>query len=107
MKLLKVIFVAIFVVAAAHLAAAAECGATVPEHPASDAHASADHGKHELTLHPVQIGRIVALALIAFAQVAMRNPKAIPDGKQNFWEWLVESLYKFIENIIGHQLATK
>jgi F-type H+-transporting ATPase subunit a len=121
MKLLKVIFVAIFVVAAAHLAAAAEGGATVPEHPASDAHASADHGKHELTLHPVEIGRIgalpitnsmivtwiVALALIAFAQVAMRNPKAIPDGKQNFWEWLVESLYKFIENIIGHQLATK
>jgi len=50
---------------------------------------------------------IVALALIVFAQIATRNIKRIPDGAQNFWEFLVESLYKFLENIIGHALVKK
>src|SRR5258705_4163920 len=39
----------------------------------------------------------VALGLIIFAQVATRRMKRIPYGAQNFWEWLVESLSKFLE----------
>ena len=31
----------------------------------------------------------------------MRNVKPVPSGAQNFWEWLVESLYNFLESIIG------
>src|SRR5438128_6566193 len=50
---------------------------------------------------------IVALAVILFAQIATRNIKTVPTGAQNFWEWLVESLYNFLENIIGHQLVKK
>src|SRR5262249_44094355 len=44
---------------------------------------------------------VVALALIVFAQVATRHMKRVPDGAQNFWEWLVESLSGFLEGIIG------
>src|SRR4030095_11222277 len=29
---------------------------------------------------------VVAIGLIIFARVAMKNTKEIPDGKQNFWE---------------------
>src|SRR5882724_1978390 len=50
---------------------------------------------------------IVALGLIVFAQVSMKQVKTIPAGAQNFWEWLVESLYNFLEGIIGHQLVRK
>ena len=50
---------------------------------------------------------IVAISLIIFAQIATRNIKRIPEGAQNFWEWLVESLYLFLEGIIGHDLVKK
>jgi F-type H+-transporting ATPase subunit a len=50
---------------------------------------------------------LVAAGIIAFAQSATRNIKAVPDGKQNFWEWLVESLYNFLESIIGRDLVRK
>ena len=50
---------------------------------------------------------IVALGIIAFAQVATRNLKAVPSGVQNFWEWLVESLYEFLEGILGQELVKK
>jgi F-type H+-transporting ATPase subunit a len=50
---------------------------------------------------------IVAVVLIVFAQVATRSIQAIPSGAQNFWEWLVESLYGFLEGIIGHKLVQK
>ena len=44
---------------------------------------------------------IVAASIIIFAQVATRRVKPIPSGIQNFWEWLVEGLHNFLENIIG------
>ena len=50
---------------------------------------------------------IVAAAVIAFAQIATRNIKTIPTGVQNFWEWLVESLYNFLEGIVGRELVRK
>jgi F-type H+-transporting ATPase subunit a len=50
---------------------------------------------------------IVALAVILFAQIATRNIKTVPTGAQNFWEWLVEGLYNFLESIIGHELVKK
>src|SRR6266545_3082782 len=80
-------------------------------------------GQHEpaLSLKPVplvQFGKfaitnsmlvtwIVAAGIIVFAQIATRNIKPIPSGIQNFWEWLVESLHNFLENIIGHELVRK
>jgi F-type H+-transporting ATPase subunit a len=50
---------------------------------------------------------IVALCLIVFAQFATRNMKQVPDGAQNFLEWLVEGLYKFIEGILGPHLTER
>jgi F-type H+-transporting ATPase subunit a len=50
---------------------------------------------------------VVALFIIIFAQVATRNIKAVPEGAQNFWEWLVEGLHNFLEGIIGHELVKK
>ncbi len=50
---------------------------------------------------------VVALGIIIFARRATAQMKEIPEGKQNFWEWLVESLHDFLENIIGHDLVKK
>ncbi|MDQ6914086.1 MAG: F0F1 ATP synthase subunit A [Verrucomicrobiota bacterium] len=50
---------------------------------------------------------IVAAAIIIFAQAATRRIKAVPSGAQNFWEWLVESLYNFLESIIGSKLVKR
>lgn len=50
---------------------------------------------------------IVAIGLIIFAQSATRNIKAVPEGAQNFCEWLVSGLYGFLEDIIGHDLVKK
>ena len=48
---------------------------------------------------------IVALGIIAFAQVATRSMKGVPDGAQNFFEWVVESLYGLLEGILGPHLV--
>jgi F-type H+-transporting ATPase subunit a len=50
---------------------------------------------------------IVALSLIVFAQFATRNMRQVPVGAQNFMEWLVEGLYKFMVGIIGPHLAER
>src|SRR6266576_1347560 len=50
---------------------------------------------------------IVAAGIIVFAQLATRKIQVIPSGAQNFWEWLVESLYNFLESIIGRELVRK
>ena len=49
----------------------------------------------------------IAVGLIVFAQLATRNMTPIPDGAQNFWEWLVEGLYSFLEGIIGSHLVQR
>jgi F-type H+-transporting ATPase subunit a len=49
----------------------------------------------------------VALLLIIGAQMATRNIKDVPEGAQNFWEWLVEGLYNLLEGIIGYELTKK
>src|SRR5436190_775528 len=81
----------------------------------------AEHAEEGLPASAVEIGHIgsfpitnsmvvtwiVALGLIIFAQIATRNMKEIPSGAQNFWEWMVESLYNFLEGIIGHDLVKK
>jgi F-type H+-transporting ATPase subunit a len=50
---------------------------------------------------------IVAVGLIVFAQRATRTMKQVPDGAQNFVEWLVESLYTFLEGILGAHLVRR
>ena len=76
---------------------------------------------HGLPLHAVEIGHLgplpitnsmvvtwlAAIALILFARVATRRMQAVPSGAQNFWEWIVEGLYEFLEGILGSQLVKK
>ncbi|HAB18658.1 MAG TPA: F0F1 ATP synthase subunit A [Verrucomicrobiota bacterium] len=50
---------------------------------------------------------IVGIAIIVFARRALRNPQLVPKGAQNFWEFLVEGLYEFLEGIIGAHLVKK
>ena len=50
---------------------------------------------------------IVAAGIIIFAQIAIRCVRPIPSGAQNFWEWMVEGLHTFLENIIGRDLVAK
>lgn len=50
---------------------------------------------------------IAALSIILFARLATLKMKEIPDGAQNFWELIVESLLGFVEGIVGPKLAKK
>lgn len=50
---------------------------------------------------------IVAAVIIGFAQMATRHVQPVPSGSQNFWEWIVEGLHNFLENIIGRDLVRK
>jgi F-type H+-transporting ATPase subunit a len=50
---------------------------------------------------------IVAVGLIIFARVATRDMKDVPAGAQNLFEWLVASLYDFLERIIGPRLVKR
>ncbi len=100
-------------------ALAAEHGTAPADEGAIGAQAVAEH--HELPLHAVDVFNLggfrvtnsmiacwlVALGLIVFAQISTRNIRAVPSGAQNFWEWLVESLYNFLEGIVGSDLVKK
>jgi F-type H+-transporting ATPase subunit a len=77
--------------------------------------------EHGLTQEAVELGRlfglpitnsmivtwITALGLIVFARFAIRNAKLVPEGAQNFWEWLVEGLHNFLDGVIGGQLVKR
>jgi len=118
MRLLGIILVWLSLVSAPLLVRCAEvpeAGAATPE---AAGHGAAEHG---LPQSAVEIGHlgplpitnsmlvtwIVAIGLIVFAQIATRRMKEIPDGIQNFWEWMVESLHNFLEGIIGHHLVNR
>ena len=76
---------------------------------------------HELSQKAVEIARvfgfpitnsmlvswIAALFLIIFAQLATRKMAQIPSGAQNFLEWLIESLYNFLEGLLGKHLVER
>ena len=81
---------------------AAEGEPAVPLKPAELVHI----GKFAIT-NSMLLTWVVAAGIIVFAQLATRKIKPIPSGAQNFWEWLVESLYNFLESIIGRDLVRK
>ena len=77
--------------------------------------------EHGLSQKAVEIGRpfgfpitnsmvvtwIVTLGLVLFAQMATRRMQQVPDGTQNFLEWLVEGLHRFLEGIMGRRLVDR
>jgi F-type H+-transporting ATPase subunit a len=44
---------------------------------------------------------IATLVIIVVVQIAMRSPKLVPSGLQNFIEWIVELMSDFVEGITG------
>jgi F-type H+-transporting ATPase subunit a len=50
---------------------------------------------------------VVAVLIVLFARQATGTMKQVPDGAQNFWEWLVEGLYRFLGNLIGPHLVDR
>jgi len=66
-----------------------------------------DFGKGFGITNSMLVTWIVAAAIIVFAQVATRRVQPIPSGAQNFWEFIVEGLRNFLENIIGRDLVRK
>src|SRR5215831_6831623 len=85
---------------------AAEAGATQHEGVSLKPQLLVEFGGFGIT-NSMLVTWIVAAAIIILAQTAMRNPKPIPGFRQNFWEWLVEGLHNFLENIIGRDLVRK
>ena len=104
------------------LAADSFLTATAASKPAqSTSEQASEPQEHGLSAKPVEIARpfnfpitnsmlvswLVAIGLIVFAQFATRKMKQVPTGAQNFMEWLVEALYKFLVGIIGPHLAER
>jgi F-type H+-transporting ATPase subunit a len=50
---------------------------------------------------------VVALGLIVFARFATRDMQQVPEGAQNFLEWLVAWLYGLLEGLMGRHLADR
>src|SRR5437899_8986013 len=116
MRLFRIILMVMVLAGFAPVAFAAEAIAVPAE--TKQAAAEEHHGLDTKAQDVVTIGQfhitnsmlvtwVVALGVIIFAQIATRNMKAVPEGAQNFWEWMVESLYDFLESILGPDLVKK
>lgn len=53
------------------------------------------------------VAAITTVLLIAFVQIAMRNPKLVPTGMQNFTEWVVEMLSNLLEKTLGYKMMVR
>ena len=97
----------------------AGAGFATPAFAAEEEHAT--HEKHGIPLKPdilfhvgplavtnsMVVTWVVAAGILVCAQLATRKIKPVPTGLQNFWEWMVESLYNFLENMIGRDMVKK
>ena len=91
---------------AAALAASGASPAAFAEHGSPQSAQSLGH-KGGFVTNSMLVTWIVAVGVILFARFATRKIQEVPSGAQNFWEWLVEGLYGFLESIIGPGLVKK
>ena len=128
MRLLKIILASVLFVALPTILFAQEhavavgpgvhaTGEAVAAHGAEAAHAE-HHGLPSYAVKVFSIGPVVitnsmvvtilvTLGIVFFAQMVSRNVQAIPSGLQNFAEWMVESMYNVLEEILGDKLVKK
>lgn len=102
--LLKLMAVAVF------LYASEAWGAEAGAHGGGGEHglpASAVSLRGGFLTNSMLVSWMVAAAVIVFARMATRRIQEVPSGAQNFVEWLVESLYEFLEGIIGSDLIKR
>ncbi|MFH1894535.1 MAG: F0F1 ATP synthase subunit A [Patescibacteria group bacterium] len=50
---------------------------------------------------------VISVGVFVFAFLSLRAQKMIPKKLQNFWEFLLESLFKFFNSITGSEAKTK
>src|SRR5262245_6748258 len=118
MRSLKVLIISLMLfVALPFIGLCSESSAHTPGKP--DAAAHEEHGLDEKAsrlgfhLGGLEISNsmimmwITAAGIIVFAQIATRRMKQVPEGAQNFWEWMVESLHEFLGGIIGEKLVNR
>jgi len=55
----------------------------------------------------IVVALIVTLAILFFVRGATKNMTLVPNGKQNFVEFVVEFLYNQVEQILGHKVAKR
>jgi len=121
MRLVRITFISLLLLASALPGLGAEfAAANVAAGGAAPAEA-AEHKEHGLPPNAAKLGRTgssfvtnsmvvtwtVALGLILFTRYATRRMQPTPSGAQNFLEWLVETLYEFLEGIIGSKLVKR
>ena len=121
MQVIRFIMLWVLLVGAPWLGAGAEpAGTGTPAEAASHSEA-AKHEEHGLTPNAMKSGPtgssfitnsmvvtwIVAIGLIVLVRYATRTMRLVPEGAQNFWEWLVETLHDFLEGIIGPKLVKR
>jgi F-type H+-transporting ATPase subunit a len=80
-------------------------------------HAAGDGGHHVLPLYAQPLffwftnstlAVWIAVGLIVlFCQIATKKMALVPEGLQNFAEWAVESLYEFLEGLLGAHLVKR
>src|SRR4029077_2216457 len=80
--------------------------ATEPEHGLPQSAVKIDHWGGFIT-NSMVVSWIVAIGLFIFAKVAPREMKNVPGQGKNPLEWVVESLYGFLEDIIGPHLVKR
>jgi F-type H+-transporting ATPase subunit a len=111
----------VLLVGAPRLGLGAEPAATGAPAEAASHSEAAKHEEHGLTPNAMKSGRegssfitnsmvvtwIVAIGLIVLVRYATRTMRLVPEGAQNFWEWLVETLHDFLEGIIGPKLVKR
>jgi len=112
MRLLRTILVLAFLAGAPLSAVCAEA-----EH-AEAAPAAEHHGLPNYAVKIFEIGPLVitnsmlvtilvTIGLVVVAQLISRHVKPVPSGLQNFGEWMVESMYNFLDDILGPKLVKK
>ena len=120
-RFLLILTLAVGLLAVANGLALAQGTAHGTGHAAALEHGSGGEEHHTLPVKPPALFNIgpftvtnsmlvtwvVAAGIILLAQLATRNIKPVPTGLQNFWEWMVESLYNFLESMIGKDLVKK
>ena len=64
------------------------------------------HEQSGLT-NSIVVAVIVMVTILLFTRMATRKMALVPDGKQNFVEFVVEFLYGQVEEIVGEKIAPK
>lgn len=105
-KFSLILTLAIFWLAGSLRTVAAEAGGHKEEALSSGAEAVFNLGPIAIT-NSMVITIMVTLGIVVFAQLVSRNITPVPSGLQNFAEWMVESMYNFLEEILGTQLVKK